>query len=87
MPEGETNGWKVERFKITKNDSAMSLFRYGARAPRQGLYTGLMYKSYAIMSDTDAEQRDHVAPVWNACGNILINGLGLGLVLLNCMKT
>lgn len=37
------------------------------------------------MSDTPDEMRDHYEPVRRARGNILINGLGLGMVLNACL--
>ena len=41
--------------------------------------------SQIIMSDTIAEMEDHYMPWRMATGNILINGLGLGLLLYNCL--
>ena len=38
------------------------------------------------MSDTTAEQRDHIEPVYKAKGHVLINGLGIGMVLMNCLE-
>ena len=86
IPEGERGLWKVERFEISKMDSAMSLFSYKARAPSPGTYTRLLRGRHCVMSDTDAEMRDHWQPVHKAKGYILLNGLGIGMVLKGCLK-
>lgn len=86
VPEGKSGNWKVERFTISKKDCQMAVFSYGHRTPMPGTYTRLMNSGTVVMSDTDAEMRDHYEPIWKARGDILINGLGLGMVLLNCMK-
>ncbi len=86
VPEGVSGDWAIERFEVTKEDSAFGLFTFGNRTPYPGEYTRLMCRREVVMSDTPAEMADHYAPVRNAKGNILINGLGLGMVLLNCME-
>ena len=80
VPEGESGDCKVERFTISKEAASMSLFRYGGeRAPRPGTYTRLIVNGHLMMSDTDAEMRDHWEPIRRANGHILINGLGIGM--------
>lgn len=87
VPEGKSGDWEVERFVISESQIRFAVFSYGARTPRAGEYTRLMHKGEGVvMSDTDAEMRDHIMAVCNARGHILINGLGLGMVLLNCMN-
>jgi hypothetical protein len=86
LPDGKSGDWTLEKFKITKDESVMSLFSYGGRAPSPGDYTRLKYKNEVVMSDTPSEQRDHYQPIQYANGHILINGLGIGMVLLNCMS-
>ncbi len=85
-PEGVSGDWEVKKFTITPNAAAMSVFSYGTRAPEPGTYTKLTYNGQVIMSDTPAEMRDHYAPVRMTGASVLINGLGLGMVLLNCMR-
>lgn len=85
VPEGESNGWKVERFEISENQAMIAMLRDGIRAPRPGTYTRLTHGCDTVMSDTPAEMRDHRMPVRMAHGNILIHGLGLGMVLQACM--
>lgn len=85
VPEGEIGNWRVSRFEISKDASVMSMFSYGSRAPYPGKYTMIQKNGHTVMSDTPAEMRDHYEPVKNATGHILINGLGIGMVLFNCM--
>jgi len=85
IPEGKSGDWEVEKFTISKKEARMSVFNYGHRMPSAGTYTRLMEKRHTIMSDTGAEQRDHREPVREAKDHILINGLGIGMVLMNCM--
>lgn len=86
VPEGKSGDWKVERFSISKKEARWSSVRDGWRAVREGEYTKLIHHGRCIMSDTQAEQQDHYQPVRYARGHVLINGLGIGMVLLNCMK-
>ena len=86
IPIGKSGDWEVDKFTVSEEDARWSSVRDGYRAVRPGEYTKLMHKRYMIMSDTPAEQMDHYDPVRHARGNILINGLGIGMVLLNCMK-
>lgn len=85
VPEGVSGEWRVEKFSISPTESMVSMFSYGSRAPSPGTYTRLMHNNTVVMSDTPAERADHYAAVRYATGHVLINGLGLGMVLLNCM--
>jgi hypothetical protein len=86
VPEGISGAWRVERFEIDKMGAAISLFRDGGRAPQPGTYTRLMRGRQIVMSDTPAEMRDHYEPARRACGEVLINGLGLGMVAQACLE-
>ena len=86
LPDGQKGNWKVEKFTITEDDSMMAMFRFKGRAPSPGTYTRLMCGSTVVMSDTPSEQRDHWHPIRYAKDHVLINGLGIGMVLLNCMN-
>ena len=83
IPEGKRGPWTVEKFEIPNN--ALILFQYGHRAPRPGTYTRLLCGQHCVMSDTDAEMRDHYGAVVHAKGHILLNGLGIGMVLKGCL--
>jgi len=86
VPEGKSGEWEVSKFIISEKELGFAMFRYGSRSPRPGEYTKLTHCNAVIMSDTDAEMRDHYVAVINAQGHVLINGLGLGMVLQACME-
>jgi len=77
--------WEVSRFSVTESEARLSRLSLGRRAVHAGDYTRLTCKGEVIMSDTPAEMRDHSCAVRMAKGHVLINGLGIGMVLLNCM--
>ena len=86
LPNAEHEPWKLEQFTIDKEDAMMALFHYKGRAPSPGTYTRLMRNRTVVMSDVPAEKRDHIDPVLNATGHILLNGLGIGMVLNACLR-
>lgn len=51
---------------------------------KRGTYTGLYHGGKIIMSDTPARMRDRRRALVAAQGDILINGLGIGMYLYNC---
>lgn len=85
VPEGELDGVRVERFEVTSN--AIENFRLArdGRQCRPGTYTRLIRNGRLWMSDTTAEQRDHM-PAYRqmriqVADRVLINGLGLGMIV------
>lgn len=84
VPEGSSGHWKVERFTVAGNDAKFERLRAafnGGRYVPEGTYTWLKRSNYTVMSDTPDEIRDHLGAIGNAHGDVLINGLGLGVVL------
>jgi hypothetical protein len=88
VPEGTKGPWTVERFTVTEQDTLVfnmrATFKPGGRTIRPGTYTRLMRAGSwdnPIMSDTPAEIRDHLRFIGWARGDVLITGLGLGVVL------
>lgn len=88
VPIGKSGDWEVQKFNISKEDADFfNLFNLrqhlnytSGRAIKPGNYTKLINNSTLIMSDTPAEMRDHFVFYDEAYGNVLINGLGLGLI-------
>jgi len=84
VPEGASGEWRVERFTVSDDDVRLhnicASFRPGGRSMLAGTYTRLIRGRTLVMSDTRAEKRDHIGFVRRACGDVLINGLGLGMV-------
>ena len=90
VPEGHIGDWAVERFEITDDGAKLynlqaTLHGFGYRSVRPGIYTCLTRNGNIVMSDTQAEIRDHLEIIRKAKGDVLLNGLGLGLVLRACL--
>ena len=90
VPEGRIGDWAVERFEITEDGAKFHNLRatihgFGYRSVRPGNYTRLTHNGNIVMSDTRAEICDHLEIIRKAKGNVLLNGLGLGLVLRACL--
>lgn len=90
IPEGKRGSWSVRRFSVSDRESKMTQFQamqHGRGHVPPGTYTELRHERRGvIMSDTPDEMRDHQEFVWRAAGNILINGLGLGMALASILK-
>lgn len=83
LPEGQIGDWAVERFTVEAADAALyniSAAASGRRTMRPGVYTRLRRGSTVVMSDTHAERRDHAPVVLRASGDVLVTGLGIGMV-------
>ena len=91
IPEGEYANWKVERFEVSEEEAKFHNLRC-ALNPRlryrtivPGTYTRLcrpgIFGPEPIMSDTPAEIHDLREVIARAKGQVLINGLGLGVVV------
>lgn len=76
VPEGTSGAWRVEQYEVPAD--RWQGFR---RVVPPGRYTRLTRNGKVIMSDTPDEKRDHMWFAQRARGNVLINGLGLGMVL------
>ena len=76
VPVGKKGKWEIKRFEVPAFSSA----GYGRGVPK-GTYTGLYRDSMLIMSDTPDEIQDHLDFIEKAKGNVLVVGLGIGMVL------
>ena len=87
VPDGKSNEWAVSTFKVTEKDLKMAnlraMFKPGCRTIPPGTYKRLTRNGSVIMSNTPSEIRDHQLFIHMAKqgGDILINGLGLGVAL------
>lgn len=88
IPEGTSGDWKIERFTVPKrvNWQAVRLAMEG-RPIEPGEYTRLMHRDDVIMSDTPAEIRDHRFIDEVMEGNLLIAGLGMGMITLRALRS
>lgn len=85
VPEGASGVWRVAKFEVNADASEMDRVRalvhgHGRYVP-PGVYTALYRGTMTIMSDTPNEILDHLGAVRTASGNVLVAGLGLGLVV------
>jgi len=85
IPEGSMGRWRVERYTLSKEQAALENIRAPSRYIRPGTYTRLMVGDTLMMSDTPAEMRDHYEAKRQATGDVLIHGLGLGIVAQMCL--
>ena len=91
VPENKKNDWEVKRFAVSEEEAkrfnvGLIFSRQSWREIKAGTYTKLTHNGKIIMSDTPAEKSDHSQIIWNATGNILLNGLGLGWTVEACMQ-
>ena len=84
IPPGVSGNVRVEHFEISKADSerslTRSLFRPGEFVP-PGKYVKLIVDGNVMMSDTLMERDTNRRVLYKATGNVLIAGLGLGMIL------
>lgn len=87
VPDGQKGPWRIETFTITPEQSDLTKFRAMLKQDPSlycppGTYKKLVHEKRGIvMSDTKMEQDSNLYIVNKASGDVLINGLGLGMVL------
>jgi hypothetical protein len=86
-PNGITFGSAmIKHIGVSKADASIASIRAmtsGRGSVREGdVYAQLYVGGTMWMSDTHDEQRDHHSALWHARGEVLIGGLGLGMVAL-----
>lgn len=90
VPEGVSGNWSIQKFTVSEKDASLgaTLALYsgsgGGRFVPEGTYTGLYRGREPIMTDTPDEIRDHARFMHRSKGDVLIAGLGLGMVLQGC---
>ena len=77
LKDGKVGDFEVSHFEIGEND--MYAILHGIPS---GKFIRLTHRGSVVMSDTEMEKRTNSAFVRNAHGNVLIGGLGIGLILL-----
>ncbi len=81
VPEAVVGAAKVVHFDVSKDDSMWTAIRGGSEYVPPGRYAKLIVGGSLVMSDTAMEHRTNYEVVRNAHGNVLIAGLGLGMIL------
>jgi len=88
IPKGESGDWKVSKFTVSQHDADIFNVTVGFhRYIEPGEYYKLTYKGLTVMSNTPSEIRDHIDFIRRATGNVLINGLGLGMCVAAILDT
>ena len=82
VPPGDSGNVKIEHFTITKAASEETMIRmHRDEYVPEGTYARLLVDGEVMMSDTSFERRTNRGVLWRAQGDVLIAGLGLGMVL------
>ena len=90
IPEGISNQYTIEHYEISKKQADMYRLRsmmggdINGTMVEAGKYCRLMYVNgyrTIVMSDTGGERRSNLDVVENSTGDILIGGLGIGMVV------
>lgn len=77
LKDGKSGDFELSHYEIGNNDLYAAL--HGIPT---GKFVRLTHKGEVVMSNTDMEKRTNSSFVVNAHGNVLIGGLGIGLILL-----
>jgi hypothetical protein len=89
VPEGESGGWRVQHFRV--DDALSELLRVrSVQHPEEwtppGTYARLLDpEGNVVMSDTLHERESNAEFVERARGDVLVGGLGLGMILVPVM--
>lgn len=89
VPDGEKGDWKIDTFTISPDDARLYNIRALMGSPFPGLmqvqagtYRRLSHRTRGVvMSNTNMEIVTNMEAYNNATGNVLINGLGMGMLL------
>jgi len=82
IPEGKVGNYKIEHITVSEEDSMFTALRGGNSFVSPGKYCQLNNGWDIIMSDTGHERRSNLDVVWKSNGNVLIAGLGIGMIIL-----
>lgn len=77
LKDGKAGDFELSHYEIGQNDFYAML--HGIPS---GKFVRLTHKGEVVMSNTDMEKRTNSSFAINAHGNVLIGGLGIGLILL-----
>jgi hypothetical protein len=94
IPEVESGDARVKHYKMDEDASKFSHLRAivtgnPGEAAEAGTYTQLLVNNYLVMSDTRMEKdtnREFLRMASIAGGNVLIGGLGLGVILVPLLQ-
>jgi len=85
IPEGRVGEATIQHMVIGEREASATLIRtfITREAPiPEGTYARLLVRGHLMMSDTPMEQRSNYEVIHQARGDVLIAGLGVGMVVL-----
>ncbi len=77
LEDRQIGDWKLEKFTIDSNNLMARL-----QGITSGTYVRLTHKGECVMSNTNMEKRTNMDFCINAHGDVLIGGLGIGMIIL-----
>ena len=90
VPDGIRGRWRVETFTVSEEESRSTSIRAAFKGDDYfippGVYKRLMRGDVVVMSNTPMEVRTNREFIKRAHGNVLNNGLGIGMVLAEILK-
>ena len=90
IPDGKSGDWEVSSFTVSQEAANMfnlrQMINFTHRDIVPGDYKKLTWHGSTVMSNTPAEVVDHWEFFSIAEGDILINGLGLGVCIIPLLK-
>lgn len=91
LKEGKCGDYELKQFTVSAKEAEIHWLRCifngrDSRALLPGTYWRLMHKGEIIMTNTPAEVMDHIPFIKKANGNVLVAGLGLGMVVHELLK-
>lgn len=77
LEDREIDNWRLNHFTITEKD-----WRAKIEGISPGTYVRLVHAGEVVMSNTNMEKRTNLEFCHNAHGDIIIGGLGIGMIIL-----
>lgn len=76
LEDREIDNWRLDHFTITEKD-----WRAKIEGISPGTYVRLVHAGEVVMSNTNMEKRTNLEFCHNAHGDIIIGGLGIGMII------
>lgn len=86
LPEGKDADAAIEHFSVSADDAAMTALGGGRSYVPPGRYCRLVRGQTTVMSDTRYERLTNMEVVRRAQGDVLIAGLGIGMIVLPILR-
>lgn len=77
LEERQNGAWKIEKFRIERNNLVAMM-----QGVTLGTYVKLSHNGECVISDISMEKRTNMDFYCNAYGDVLVGGLGIGMIIL-----